>query len=223
MIIDLNLKDKNVLIIGAGREGTKKIKFLLRYDCRITVISDKIDKNLYELEKENNVKIIERKIEDLGFLDEFNNIFIIFTITNDIRLNENIIKMANKKGILAYSIDNPSLSDFSFMSVVNFNEFIRIAISTGGKSPIMTKIITKKIEKSLKNIIGNNDIENIKIQEFAREQARKYLQDPMKRKEFLYGLINDQEIQELISKKNIDMVKERIINTLGKWEDIKGG
>ena len=32
---------------------------------------------------------------------------------------------------------------------------------------------------------------------------------------------DDQEIQELIAKNNIDKAKERIINTLDKWEDNK--
>jgi precorrin-2 dehydrogenase/sirohydrochlorin ferrochelatase len=39
---------------------------------------------------------------------------------------------------------------------------------------------------------------------------------------FLYSLVDDQEIQELVAKNNMDKVKERIINTLDKWEDNKG-
>jgi precorrin-2 dehydrogenase/sirohydrochlorin ferrochelatase len=35
----------------------------------------------------------------------------------------------------------------------------------------------------------------------------------------LCSVVEDQEIQELIAKNNIDKVKERIINTLDKWED----
>ena len=43
----------------------------------------------------------------------------------------------------------------------------------------------------------------------------------MKEGSFCTALIDDQEIQELIAKNNIDKVKERIINTLDKWEDNK--
>jgi hypothetical protein len=38
----------------------------------------------------------------------------------------------------------------------------------------------------------------------------------------LYKLINNPELQDLLSKGNIDKVKERIINTLDKLEDNKG-
>ena len=40
----------------------------------------------------------------------------------------------------------------------------------------MTKIIKDKIEKAIKNIIGKNDIDNIKIQEFARRHAKRYIE-----------------------------------------------
>ena len=86
----------------------------------------------------------------------------------------------------------------------------------------MTKIIKGKIEESIKNIDWKSDIDNIKIQQVARKYARKYIEKPQERKEFLYKLINNPELQDLLSKGNIDKVKERIINTLDKLEDNKG-
>ena len=100
---------------------------------------------------------------------------------------------------------------------------IQISISTSGKSPLMSKVIRDKLEDVIKNIIGQQDIDNIIIQEFAREQVKKCIKDQKKRREFLYNLTQDKEIQELILKKNIDKVKERIIKTLDKWEGNKKG
>jgi len=85
----------------------------------------------------------------------------------------------------------------------------------------MSKTIRDKIENAIKNIIGKKDTDNIKIQEFAREHARNYIENQHERRRFLYSIVDDQEIQELIAKNNIDKVKERIINTLDKWEDNK--
>ncbi|MGN6349615.1 MAG: hypothetical protein ACTHLL_07700, partial [Candidatus Nitrosocosmicus sp.] len=61
-----------------------------------------------------------------------------------------------------------------------------------------------------------------KIQEFARLYAKKYIEKPSDRKDFLHSLINNTEIQELIEKNNIDKVKERIINILEKLEVNRG-
>lgn len=222
MIVDLNLKGRNILVVGAGTEGTKRIKSLSKHDCKIIIISETVNESLSEIEGKNNpIILIRRKIEDPNILDEFNDIFIVFASTNDPFLNKKIIEKAKEKGILSYSIDDAAASDFFFTSIINIDEIIQVAISTSGKSPLMSKIIRDRIENAIKNIIGKKDTDNIKIQEFAREHVRNYFENQHERREFLYSIIDDQEIQELLAKNNIDKVKERIINTLDKWEDNK--
>lgn len=222
MIVDLNLRGRNILVVGAGMEGTKRIKSLSKHDCKIIIISETVNESLYEIEGKNNpIIIIRRKIEDPGILDEFSDIFVVFASTNDPFLNKKIIERAKEKGILSYSIDNASSSDFFFTSIINIDEIIKVAISTSGKSPLMSKIIRDRIENAIKNIIGKKDTDNIKIQEFAREHVRNYIENQHERRKFLYSIVDDQEIQDLIAKNNIDKAKERIINTLDKWEDNK--
>ena len=222
MIVDLNLNGRNILVIGAGMEGAKRIKSLSKHDCKIIIISETVNESLYEIEGKNNpIIIIRRKIEDPSIIDEFNDIFVVFASTNDPFLNKKIIERAKEKGLLSYSIDDASASDFFFTSIINVDEIIQIAISTSGKSPLMSKIIRDRIENAIKNIIGKKDTDNIKIQEFAREHVRDYIENQHERRKFLYSIVDDREIQELIAKNNIDKAKERIINTLDKWEDNK--
>ena len=223
MIVDLNLKGRNILVIGAGMEGAKRIKSLSNQDCKIIIVSETVNESLYEIEGKNTpIIIIRRKIEDPNIIDEFSDIFVVFASTNDPFLNKKIIARAKEKGILSYSMDDASSSDFFFTSIINIDETIQIAISTSGKSPLMSKIIRDRIENAIKNIIGKKDTDNIKIQEFAREHVRNYIENQQERRKFLYSLVDDQEIHKLLEKNNMDKVKERIINTLDKWEDNKG-
>jgi precorrin-2 dehydrogenase / sirohydrochlorin ferrochelatase len=222
VIVDLNLKGRNILVIGAGMEGAKRIKSLSKHDCKIIIISETVNESLYEIEGKNNpIIIIRRKIEDPSIIDEFNDIFVVFASTNDPFLNKKIIERAKEKGLLSYSIDDAPASDFFFTSIINIDEIIQIAISTSGKSPLMSKIIRDRIENAIKNIIGKKDTDNIKIQEFAREHVRDYIENQHERRKFLYSIVDDREIQELIAKNNIGKAKERTINTLDKWEDNK--
>lgn len=222
MIIDLDIENKNVLVIGAGIEGSKKIRLLGDHKCNITVISENIGPDVTNYKKKHGIKIITKKITDVDILNEFDDVFIIFAVTNDNHLNTKITTWARQRKILTYSVDDSQQSDFGFLSIIHIEESIQIAISTLGKSPIMAKIIRGKIEDAIKNIIVKSDIDNIKIQAFAREQAKKYIENPKERKDFLRSLINNPEIQGLINKNNIDKVKERIINTLDKLEDNNG-
>lgn len=221
MIIDLKLNDRNILVVGAGIESTKRVKSMINYDCKITVISETIDDSMYEIKENHNLRIIKRKIQDTSFLDEFNDLFMVFASTDNSLLNRKIVEKAKKKRILTYCIDDSTSSDFFFTSIINIEKIIQVAISTSGKSPLMNKIIREKVENAIKNIIGKKDIDNIKIQEFTRQHAKGYISSQHDRKEFLYSLIYNEEIQELLAKNNIDKVKERIIKTLDKWEDYK--
>lgn len=224
MIVDLNLKDRIVLVIGAGFEGTKRIANLSKEGCQIIVLSDRVSEEFYEIEGSTYpIILIRRRIKDIDFLNTFNNVFLILAATNDSFLNNAIVEEAKKRNILSYSIDASASGDLSFTSTINIKETIQISISTGGKSPLMSKIIKDKVENTIKNIIGQTDIDNIRIQEFARGEVKKYIKNQQERRKFLYSLVKDQEIQELISKKNIDKVKERIIKILDKWEDNKIG
>ena len=224
VIVDLNLKDRIVLVIGAGLEGTKRIANLSKEACQIIVLSDRVSEEFYEIEGSTYpIILIRRRIKDIDFLNTFNNVFLILAATNDSFLNNAIVEHAKKRNILSYSIDASASGDLSFTSTINIKETIQISISTGGRSPLMSKIIKDKVENTIKNIIGQTDIDNIRIQEFARGEVKKYIKNQQERRKFLYCLVKDQEIQELISKKNIDKVKERIIKILDKWEDNKIG
>ena len=127
-------------------EGTKRIKSLSKHDCKIIIISETLNESLYEIEGKNNpIILIRRKIRDPNILDEFNDIFVVFASTNDPSLNKKIIDKAREKGILSYSIDDAAASDFFFTSIINIDEVLQVAISTSGKSPLMSKIIIDRI------------------------------------------------------------------------------
>jgi precorrin-2 dehydrogenase / sirohydrochlorin ferrochelatase len=222
LIIDLDIENKNVLVIGAGIEGAKKIRLLGDHKCNITVISESIGPDVVNYVKKYSIRAITKKITDVDILNEFDGLFMIFAVTNDKHLNRKITTWARQRKILTYSVDDSKQSDFGFLSIIDIEESVQIAVSTLGKSPVMAKVIKGKIEDAIKNIIVKSDIDNIKIQAFAREQAKKYIENPKARKDFLRGLMNNPEIQGLISKNNIDKVKERIINTLDKLEDNNG-
>ena len=49
MIIDLNLKGKQVLIVGGGIESSRKVEALLSQQCNITVVAEKSENETINL------------------------------------------------------------------------------------------------------------------------------------------------------------------------------
>ena len=217
MIVNLNLQNKKIIIIGGGNEAEKRIKSLLGQDCKITIISESVNEEIKKIIKSKKIKFLNQKIQNMKFISEIKP-DIIITTTDNKNLNQKIIKTAKKRKIIVYSSDNPNDSDFSNLSVIDFDKTIQIAIFTGGQSPIMAKKIRIKTEKILKKIITNQDINQIKVQNFARHLAKNEILGQIKRKEYLNSVIIDKKIEQLIKDGQIKKAENRAAILLRNWK-----
>ncbi len=87
MIVDLNLAGKNVIVIGGGVEGIRKVRGLLGQNCKITVISERLNSYLEELSQQNKIKIVKMKINNANVLDSYRDIFLVLAATDNKELN----------------------------------------------------------------------------------------------------------------------------------------
>ena len=217
MIVDLNLQSKKIIIVGGGNEAQKRINSLLKQECDIIIIADSVDSQVNKLAKTKNIKIIKQKVTDTKFISKLKPNLII-TTTNDRKMNQKIINAAKKKGVTVYSSDNPEDSDFSNPAIIDIENMVQIAIFTGGRSPVMSKMIKEKSEKILKEIITKEDIAQIKIQKMARKLAKEVISTQEQRRECLRSIISDNEIDQLIKDGQVKKAEKRAITILRNWK-----
>jgi precorrin-2 dehydrogenase/sirohydrochlorin ferrochelatase len=218
LIVDLNLADKNVIVIGGGTEGLRKVRGLLDQNCKITVISNRLNRFLTHLEKQGQIEIIKTNLKDASVLDDYKNLFLVLAATDDKILNRKLVEKGRSMGSFVYAADDPKFSDFAYASIINIEGIMQVAISTYGKSPIMARKVRIKLERILHRIIKKSDIENTKLQEFARIVAKPKLKTVKERKQFLYSLIQDNRIQSLITENRVEDAKTATLELLHKWE-----
>lgn len=221
MIVDLNLAGKNVVVVGGGVEGVRKVKGLLGQNCKITVISERLNSYLEELSQQKKIEIVKRKIKNANILDNYRDIFLVLAATDNKELNRKIVEKGRSMMSFVYAADDPPVSDFSYASIINIEGIMQVAISTFGKSPIMARKLRIKAERILRRTIKQSDIENTKLQEFARMAARPKIKTVIERKRFLYSIIRDKKIQKLINENKIDEAKVEAIERLNQWSDLK--
>ena len=217
MIVDLNLKGKLAIVVGAGGEGLKKVNSLLTQDCQILVISDSANTQITNLAKQGKIQFKKTKIEDANFLKEYDPILVMASTDNK-ELNRKIVQEAKKKRCYAYASDDPEFSDFAHPSVINIQDTIQVAISTGGRSPAMARKLKLKAEKIFNEIIDKEDIYQIKLQKIARDAAKAKIPTVLERKKFLYWALNDKRIKQLLKDDNFSTAQKEVMRRLGEWK-----
>lgn len=217
MIIDLHLNEKSVIIVGAGNEALKRIKLLSNEGCEIIVIGEKPITEITKLSQKKKIILKKFKITSTSFLKKYKP-FLVIASTTDSVLNQKIVQTAKKMKILAYASDSPESSDISYMSLIDIKKTIKVAISTSGSSPIMAKKIKSKAEKCLQKNISDQDIELIKIQKFARNESKKHILTQIERKKFLYELMNDKRVKELLKDGKYKAIQTTIKKMVKDWK-----
>ncbi len=217
MIVDLNLKGNLVIVVGAGQEGHKKVNSLLTQDCEILVVSDKASKQILNFAKVGKVKFRKIKLENADFLSEYKPI-LVMAATDDKELNRKIVQKAKQMRCYAYAADDPDVSDFAHPSVINIEDTVQIAISTGGRSPAMARKLKLRAEKLFRNIIDKEDIYQIKLQKMARDAAKSKIPTVLGRKKFLYSVLNNKKIKQLLKEDDLPSAQREVMKILGEWK-----
>ena len=216
LIVDLHLNGKLVIVIGSGNEGMKKVSSLLTQDCEILVISNSSNSQLEKHVKQGRMKFKKMKLKNANFLTNYKP-YLVMATTTDRELNRKIVEKARKMKSYAYASDDPEVSDFAHPSVINVADTVQIAISTGGSSPAMARKIKLKAESYFKKNISNEEIFQIKLQKFARAEAKLIIKTQIERKKFLYSILNDKHVKELLKDEKYKQAQTRVKKILNEW------
>jgi uroporphyrin-III C-methyltransferase/precorrin-2 dehydrogenase/sirohydrochlorin ferrochelatase len=145
----IKLKNQPCLVVGAGKVAARKIDLLSRAHANITVIAQKIDSTINDMKTTHRLHIVEKKFEasDLG---EFK---LVVSATNDPQTNKIVANAANKLNIPVNVVDNPDLCSFIFPAIIDRSPVIA-AISSGGASPVLARLLRAKIESLIPAAYG---------------------------------------------------------------------
>ena len=155
--IFIDIKSKPVTVIGGGAIALRKVILLSKANPKITVISESICIELSELLKKHHGKFIKKSFNET----DIKSPILIIAATNNLNVNKEIYRVANKKNIPINVVDQPKLCSFTMGSIIERGALV-IAISSGGKAPVLARMLREKIEAlipasyaGLVNYVGN--------------------------------------------------------------------
>ncbi len=143
----LKLEQFNVLLVGGGPVGLEKLTAILRNSpaTAVTVVAPGMLPELTELAARHpRVRLHSRPYHDDDLADQD----FVFVATDDPALNRHVKAAATARRILTNVADTPEACDFFLSSVVQKGD-LKVAISTNGISPTVSKRLRAVLEETL--------------------------------------------------------------------------
>jgi len=198
--IFLKIKNQPCLIVGGGKVATRKVSDLVEEGAKVTVVALQTCKEISDLARKGLISL-----ENRGFrIGDTKGYFLVIAATNDYALNRIISEEAGNS-ILFNSVDEPDLCNFFAGAVIKRGK-LRVAVSTSGAFPPITKKIKADLDKSLPPAYGTlleklgdfrSSLKKKNIPEDERRRAIDRIAGSPAIDEFLRG--NDEPLNRMIA------------------------
>ena len=139
--ICMRLQDAPVVLVGGGSVATRKARLLLRAGANLTVVSPEIADELESLLAEHGGVWQQSRYQET----DLHGRKLVVAATPERTTNEQVYREATALSIPVNVVDSPELCTFIFPSIVDRDPML-IAISSSGKSPVLARILRRKIE-----------------------------------------------------------------------------
>lgn len=147
--IFMNVKGEKCLVIGGGKVASRKVFMLLRAGASVSVVSPELCQDLTIRKNEDEISHIDRSFEDA----DLDSCKIVIAATDDNKVNSHVSELAKSKGIPVNVVDAPDLCSFIVPSIIDRNP-VQIAISTGGASPVLARLLRSRLETFIPSSYG---------------------------------------------------------------------
>ena len=136
----LDLRGKQVVVIGGGYVAGEKLSVLFESGARIRVVSPELSEELQHWHAEGRFEWRQKCWEPSDQADAF----VAIGATNDKTVNRAVFGEADAKGRLGNSVDDPKFCNF-ILSAVARSGPMQVAISSAGCSPALAQRLRKRI------------------------------------------------------------------------------
>lgn len=138
------LKGKNCLVVGGGEVALRKATMLAKAGGVLTVVAPEVAEPLTKLvaeQEEQGGKILTGDYNQ-GHLA---NIDLVVAATDDGDVNKQVSSDAQQSNIPVNVVDHPELCSFILPAIIDRSPIV-VAVSSGGQSPVLARMIRGKLE-----------------------------------------------------------------------------
>ncbi len=172
--IFLKVEDRKCLVVGGGKVATRKVTLLMRAGARLTIVSPQLCDELRALLEQGAMTHVAREFQD----EDLDDCVLVIAATDAKAVNRRISELANAQRIPVNAVDSPDLCSFIMPSMIDRSP-VQIAVSTGGASPVLARLLRSRLESFIPAAYGRlaelvDDYRERVKQRFSVPDQRRY-------------------------------------------------
>ncbi len=194
----LDLKDRPVLVIGGGEMACRRTVMAQRAGAKVAVVAPKLSNDFDFCAP---VKHIARTFDNYDLI----GISLVYIACDeDPNYETEVAGIVQAHGVLVNVADRYDISSFIMPSIVDRSPLV-VAISSGGKAPVVTRMLREKLESLVPSALG-------KLASIAgeyRERVKEKISDSTRRRRFWERVANGEVAENIMSGK-LNLAKSKI-------------
>lgn len=204
-----NLEGRHVLIVGGGAVALRKASLLVTVGAKLHVIAEHIKPELIELLANHKGSYAEQAYQTIAL----NKYVLVIVATNNPQLNKQIADQARQSNVAVNVVDNLQLSSVIFPAIIDRSP-IMIAVSTGGGSPVLARLLRTKLE----SLLPNNYAKLAMLAKKFRDKVKSHFSYPEQRRIFWEKILQGPVAEQALAGQ-LQQAEQQLQNLLDNCQD----
>ena len=200
--IMLDLRDRPVVVVGAGPVGLRKVRSLREAGAKVKLVAPQID----EAALPAGVEAVRGAYGG----EALQEALLVFACTDDRALNARIAADARAGGALVNVADTPDECDFYLPALLRDGS-VEVAVGTGGGVPALSAWLRRRLAAELPERLG----EFAAALEQARAELRAAVADGTRRMAIMKQLVREETYRAFLADGG-DGVRAELDSLLGR-------
>lgn len=190
------LQHKACLLVGGGEVAERKARLLLDAGAVITVNACEFTPQFHHWAEQGLLTLVCGEFVP----DLLAEKWLVIAATDQVAVNALVYQSANLQRVFCNVVDDPKRTSFIMPSIIDRSP-IMIAISSGGKAPVLARLLREKLEAMLPQHLGQlaqlagNLRQRVKQHFAAMADRRRFWEKLLTHDRLAQSLANDDQVQ----------------------------
>ncbi|EPZ8125330.1 siroheme synthase CysG [Yersinia enterocolitica] len=190
------LQNKACLLVGGGEVAERKARLLLDAGAAVTVNACEFTEQFHDWAEQGLLSLVSGEFAPELLAEKW----LVIAATDQVAVNALVYQSANQQRVFCNVVDDPKRTSFIMPSIIDRSP-IMIAISSGGKAPVLARLLREKLEAMLPQHLGQlaqlagNLRQRVKQHFVAMTDRRRFWEKLLTHDRLAQSLANEDQVQ----------------------------